>query len=333
MPKTIRRLQNLEIDEVSLVDAAANEHANITFSKAESEGLMPDLYDADGDAVDQDSLESGDVIYDEEGNEFVYLSDEDVDALEAEDDSDGSQYDQVPELVGKGLGEAWSRAKPVIRANASRASAAASGSYAKHPKQYQLGAAGTAVAGTSYAAGHSRGKKQGTERGYEMASKSLGQTVYEELSKAMDNESRDEVIAKAMDEVSKARSEAAVANQRAEQLEDLLTESQYVEAVSGYGLPVDPAVLGPIMKRAAEALPEEDLAVLDRIFAAAGEGMLTEIGSTGAGDSDVMDMIESYADKLIGKNDTSQAEAIVALFDANPAAYDEYLTEQTANGR
>lgn len=92
MPKPIKHLTNMEIDEISLVDKGANQHAMITIAKrAPEEDEMPeefDLFDENGDVLAQEDLEHGQVVYDEAGNAYEFTLDE----LAEEDE---------PELVGK----------------------------------------------------------------------------------------------------------------------------------------------------------------------------------------------------------------------------------------
>jgi hypothetical protein len=81
MPKPIKNLTNMEIDEISLVDKGANQHAMITIAKrAPEEDDMPDeqfdLYDESGELLAQDSLSDGDIVYDEAGNAYQYQVEE-----------------------------------------------------------------------------------------------------------------------------------------------------------------------------------------------------------------------------------------------------------------
>lgn len=85
MPKPVKNLTNMEIDEISLVDKGANQHAMITIAKrAPEEDVMPemDLFNENGEAVDQESLEHGDVVFDGEGNAYEYTDGRDEDVEE-----------------------------------------------------------------------------------------------------------------------------------------------------------------------------------------------------------------------------------------------------------
>lgn len=81
-----QKVTDMEFDEVSLVDRPANQHARIVLAKrAEQEDAMADEYfDANGDLVDIDSLEPGDVIQDAEGNLFEVEEQDDDDRELAE---------------------------------------------------------------------------------------------------------------------------------------------------------------------------------------------------------------------------------------------------------
>jgi hypothetical protein len=63
----------MEIDEISLVDKGANQHAVVTIAKrAPEEDEMPSMYYEDGSPVDENTLEDGDIVFDDEGNAYQY---------------------------------------------------------------------------------------------------------------------------------------------------------------------------------------------------------------------------------------------------------------------
>lgn len=75
MPKQIKNLTNMEIDEISTVDKGANQHAMFVIAKrAPEEDVMPefDIYNTDGELLSEDSLNDGDVVYDAEGNAYQF---------------------------------------------------------------------------------------------------------------------------------------------------------------------------------------------------------------------------------------------------------------------
>lgn len=98
-PRTVNVLSNIEIDEISLVDRPANQHARVTITKRAEEDAVSEYFSEDGTAIaDLDSLEVGSVVYDGEGNGFV------VD-LDTGEDAELDESQQVPEMVGKSLAE------------------------------------------------------------------------------------------------------------------------------------------------------------------------------------------------------------------------------------
>lgn len=86
MPKKITQVTDMVIDEISLVDRPANQHAQIVIAKrATSQGddAMPDYYRKDGSPVAIEDLEIGDKVYDADANEYQFVE-EDEDELEPE---------------------------------------------------------------------------------------------------------------------------------------------------------------------------------------------------------------------------------------------------------
>lgn len=352
MPKTVKRLFDLDIDEVSLVDRAANQHAVITFTKrADPEEVqMPGFYDSDGDLVDEETLDTGDVVYDTDGNEFVYLDDNtaeelvdageiDADDLYELDDEEfaevGKGFLDTARTVGRYAGIGAENRRAARAAAKAAASAGGEGGAAKKTAWQSLkakkdelpawalpaagGAALTATGAGGYAAMR-RGK----------AEKSLGASVYEELSKALTDSDRDEVISKAMDVVAQAREEAAQANARVAELEARERLAEYVSKAAEYDLPVDPEALAALLYELEGSVSKGSAQLFSQILEQASQaGLYDELGSTGDYvDTEVMGMVSGFADQLVGKSDLTREQAVVALFETNPSAYDQYIAEQ-----
>lgn len=370
MTRTVKKLSGLEIDEVSLVDRPANQHGLVAIAKRQEDGMT--IFDGQGNEVDETELEHGDVVYDEAGTELVFVEEDDTDdgddevgkgfgdgirlrGMYAADKVRGAgayaRY-KAPELKhsarrgarraeergrralgadratayssGKARGQSSAFAEGQGRAGRAfdRASGSVAGQYGAHP----YAATGGAAAGTG------GGVAYGVHRRKERASKSLGDYVLEDLSKALTDEARDEVIAKAADQFEDIA-------KRNEQLEDLVYSliedreaEQYEELAKSYDIG-DPSEVGGLLYRASQVLPAEDVAALDRVFSGYGEiskGYMEEIGYNGYGDSDTMAQVAALAGEVISKSSgaMSQEQAVTALFDANPAAYDEYEAEQ-----
>ncbi len=87
MPRPIKELTDMEIDEISLVDRPANAHAKVVITKRDEEAEVPeDVFNESGEMIDADSLTEGDVVFDNDGQAFVVVSDEfESDDLAAEE--------------------------------------------------------------------------------------------------------------------------------------------------------------------------------------------------------------------------------------------------------
>lgn len=348
MSRTLSKLIDLDIDEVSVVDRGANQHSLIAFSKSlqsggvdVSEEPMADddlVFDESGQEVFVEELEHGDTVFDAEGNEYVFVEEEEVGktlgtgamgaarALERMGMSAGG----AGRYAGAGAGPSSARDAASAFAPRGRLRSAydnannrvfGSGTTARRRKRIAGGVA--AGVGATGVGGGAYGYSQ-----REPAMKSLGDSVIEELSKAVTNADRDEVIAKAMDEVEIYKAQAAEALAWAEQEHDVRVTDAFISKAAEYNLPVSPEVLGPILKSIAEVLDEEELDVLDALLSAVGDALYDEIGYVGeSSNSSVMDQVDSMAGEYVGKSDFSHAQMTTAMFEANPAAYDAYLSE------
>jgi len=82
------------------------------------------------------------------------------------------------------------------------------------------------------------------------------------------------------------------------------------------------------LKSIAEALTEDELELLDELFSAIGDSLYDEIGYVGeSSNTSVLDTVNGLASEFVGKSDVSYEQAVSAMFEANPSAYDAYLTE------
>jgi hypothetical protein len=95
MPRPIRDLYDMEIDEISTVDKTANQLSRFVIAKrAPEEEEMPQYFDQEGQPLEDDTeLEFGDVVYDEQGQAYEFVQDE------------GEEYEELeepePQPVGK----------------------------------------------------------------------------------------------------------------------------------------------------------------------------------------------------------------------------------------
>lgn len=243
MPRIVKELTDMEIDEISLVDRPANAGAKVVITKRYGqEDTVPDIYDEDGDLVDETMLDEGDVVFDENGEAFVVVSEDDEEYAE----------------IGKSM--------------------------------------------------------------------SFADELREELSKSLTTIERDEVIAKAMEQVDHMSYAMAEAEEIAKSERDLRLTREYEEVAKSYNLPVDPDELAPVLYAIAEYMPYEYGEVIHKALSAAGEIIFEEMGTEGYGtNNDVLYAVDSFIDQNIEKSDISKSEAVEAVFSANPEAYDEYM--------
>lgn len=108
MPQRVKHLSDMEIDEISLVDRPANAHARVVIMKSDDaeQDLDEAIFDEDGDEIDPDLLEEGDVVFDSEGDAFLVFdgeteleevgkSDELMEAVEEIEDFFGKEIEDV----------------------------------------------------------------------------------------------------------------------------------------------------------------------------------------------------------------------------------------------
>ena len=158
----------------------------------------------------------------------------------------------------------------------------------------------------------------------------------EEISKALgeaitDSE-RDEIISKAFGQVQYLESVAKAAADSAEAERQMRLDREYTEVAKSYNVGIAPDELGPVLKRAAEALSYEDCEVIAKALdsASAAIEFLDEIGTPGLGsNSDVLANVDAFIDQGVSKGDFSREQLVSKTFEDNPEAYDAYLAERT----
>jgi len=112
MARRVREVSDIEIDEVSLVDRPANQHAKVEIAKrATEEETVPEIYSEDGQLLDESKLSHGDVVYDDEGNAYMYVEDEapeaeaEVETKELAEAGVSKSADPFGKTEGKSLGD------------------------------------------------------------------------------------------------------------------------------------------------------------------------------------------------------------------------------------
>jgi hypothetical protein len=315
--RRVNRLYDLELDEVSHVDRPANQHGAVVIAKRAAEDQRMAMYDEEGYELDEDLLEPGDEAYDENGNQFVMVSDEEAAELVEQgvitlddDMGEGSYYEPENAYAGVGklsLGD--------ISARATQA-----GGALKRNKRLAGAAAGTGAA-AGFAARGGGGKQT--------KSASLGSDVFETLSKALHGNEARQAVSKLAEMVKESQDDAQAAWAVAKALADERDLEEYVELASTYPVAADPQELGTVLARVAknQAGPN-DLAYLDRVLSADPVNY-EEVGYSGYAENSVMDQIAALAGQVVSKRgDVSLEEATVAFFDTNTDAYELYLEEQ-----
>jgi hypothetical protein len=318
----VNRLTDMTFDEVSAVDVPANQLGRIAIAKsaAQEEQVSDKIFDGQGEEVDPDTLEAGDVVYTADGTELTAVP-VDEDGNEVEDDADE---------VGKSM---FSNAMEGAKRGAGLVGRAPGG-IDTGSRAYRAGNfVGRKPRKTAAAVGGAAGVAGGGAYALRETSKSLGDEVLTALAKAATDTDRNAVIAKAMDEVSKANARAAQAQAEIAKMRDEQATAAFVAKAAELGIPADPEVAGPILKAAYSALNPQQQAFMDQVLAAGGDAIFTELGKSGAGNGGSMfEEVVAHASDLVEKasGGITHEQAVAALFEANPAAYDEYLRE---NGR
>lgn len=272
MPRKVRQIDDLVIDEISLVDKGANQHAAVTIAKSadgEKENKM-EIFDQQGNPLDEAALEDGDVVFDSEGNAFLF-------EIEDEGAAEGADQEEKEEQpVGKSAGYTFPKREPVKK------------------------------------------------------SKSFADDIREELSKALTDKDRDDIISKALGAVDTLAEEVSKAREAADHERTIRLEREYTEIAKSYNLPVEDDKLGGVLMRCAEALSREDCEVISKCLEAAGEALFEEYGNVGGGDnSDIFEQVNAHVDAVVSKaQGRGREELTTDLFMENPDLYDEYLREQ-----
>ncbi|MEO6204537.1 MAG: hypothetical protein ABIO67_04030 [Mycobacteriales bacterium] len=299
------------------------------------EGPGMAVYDEQGNEIDESRLESGDVVFDENGEAIQLFSDEAIAELLDEGytaEDLGIDEDQLVG-VGKGLKDSavtgGTRLVTAVRHGSSQAASGYRGGRMVNGK-----AEGSAALRAGNHLGRNRnlyatGAAAGTAgEAHGRFKKSLGEQVLSDLSKALTDGDRDQVISKMADRVSQAETVAKAAQERAEALESEREFERFVDVAKSFELPIDPEDLGGILQEVSKVLTDGQLETLERIFNTAASAVtLDEAGS--AGYSPLMGYVDDQAMELVGKSDGgfSPEQATTALFSANDDAYLAYLSE------
>jgi hypothetical protein len=314
-----------------------------------------ELFFEDGSPVNEDELETGDIVYDADGEAYGYTAPEDI--------------EQEMELVGKAA-PAWARRaasrvgrtrrpgseagfrghqvnpgpnrqRPSTAEESARAFAGDSRTgRARHAASRagdRVWGNGKTAAGRKVIAGTTAGGVAVGAGGYESGKhvgKSLSDQVSEALSKAYTDADRDEIIKSFAGIIEERDAELNVLAEIAKSERDLRLEGEYIEVAKGLGLPGDPDELGPVLKRMSELMDPADVQIIAKTLEATSGVLYEEFGYDGfgaeVGDPHMADA-EAAAEQRIAKSgsgagEVSKAVAIEQYYTENPSAYDEYMS-------
>lgn len=152
-----------------------------------------------------------------------------------------------------------------------------------------------------------------------------------ELSKAVTDIERDEVVSKAFGTIANLEAKLAEATEIAKAEQGIRLTREYVEVAKSYNIPTSPEVLGPVLMRMADTMSDADCSVIHKALTGAGSALFKEVGYVGGADNaDVMSQVDAAIDAAISKSGAtiSKAEATAEFFELNPEAYDEYLADK-----
>ena len=326
------KLVDMELDEISLVKKGANQFSTVSIAKSLSgeEEEMEELFDENGDLVDAESLDFGDVVYDSEGNAFEVTEDEEDD-YDDDNEVEKSIINNVRRNATRFAGgfKRGQTARGMSGKNATNP--AASDLYDKYATipgnskfatkagfsvgRRPLAYAGGATAGGAAAGG---GAYYGSKRNDE-----VGKSLREEFSKALTDDDREVVISKAMDAISELEEQNKIALEIAKSEQETRIFNEYVSIAKTYDLPFEHEDVAKAMMEAESTLSPESVQIIAKSFELASTLISDEIGYDGIG-SDTMYLMDSALDE-IGKS--GDPEAIAALLENNPELYDAYLSE------
>lgn len=310
--RVVKNVTDMDIDEISLVDRGGNQLADMVIAKrAPEEENMPQLFNENGEELSEDSLEDGQIVYDGDGNAYQFELDENAEGVE--------MADEVEDERGLELAKGFS--DPFV-ALAEKARAAVP--KVANSKVGQKVGSTLNTPGKRLAAGTGVGALGGAGV-MSQVNKSFSDEVLEELSKAMTDEDRDQVLSKALGQVEELLSKQAEAVEIAKAERELRLTNEYISKAAEYNLPVDPRELGPVLYRMVETMDEADCAVIAKCLDSASSALFDEVGYIGGGDNvDPLAHVNALVGESISKSEESHS-AFLNVMDDNPAAYDEYL--------
>lgn len=359
--RKVNKLTDLEIDEVSLVDRGANQHASLLISKRDDDELEknnPDSMDLDledDDEDEDDDVEKGyfrSLIDKMFGESTTDLDDDgniaDMDDIEKAGLMPGQQLPYGQQPMGQPAPGPQNAMPPGPQAFPSAPMPGQMPQQQQMPGQMQAGPPlpdeviqyiqqlEQQVAMMQGEGGKPSSNPQ--EEDVNPFGKSVEHDddyeFLQELSKNLEDEEQRETITKALEAVEKANTRAEAAETIAKAERDYRVTQEFIAKARAFtGLPVPADEFGPVLKKLSEALDEAEYDLVTKVLSSASEsvanGIFGEVGKRGTiSDFETISKAESKAAEISKTESISKEAALARVFEQNPEMYDEFLQEQ-----
>lgn len=355
-----RKLTDMQFDEVSLVDRAANQFADIVIAKSD-------------DAADYDEMES---LLAEFSDNFAKAADDDD---EDDDDEDEGDDEDEEELTSKAFPQPDKPRQPGIPVAPAAPVAAVPAAAPPVPgmapgvpmaappaapppgtpppqlPQVQLPPEVVQYIKALEARISALTNQQGN---YSPMAQTPGQSeapshfnegegvrkmsqedesVFAALAKALADTDTDPQVAteisKAMDLVSKAQARADEAERIAKEERDYRLEQEYISKAANLALPVSPQELGPVLKRMDDLMAPKDAEIITKALLAGSEAIQSvfeEAGTTYGAAYETLSKVDQVANELVVKSghQMTREQATAAIYEMDPSIYEEYLSDK-----
>lgn len=335
MSKKVNKLSDLEIDEVSLVDRGANQHASVEFFK-----------NFDGEEVEEpentdDVSESffSKLVSKVLGTDFTTSQDDDGTMSPINKMTPGLQmpYGQMPEgQPAPGPQNAMPQGAQAFPADPGMGEMPAEMEAGPPLPDEVIDYIQQLEEQLAQALGQAGEGDQVHQEEDQMVGKQYTDedevAFLSELAKSLQDEDQRESIAKAEQLVKKANERAEAAETIAKAERDHRLTQEFIAKARGFAnLPLDAKEFGPVLKRLHDTMSEDDVKLIEKALSTANESVSNYFGEIGKrGDNAVLtDRLESIA-KSMTESDSSMTmeQARSRALEQDPSLYDEFLQEQ-----
>lgn len=338
MSKKVNKLSDLEIDEVSLVDRGANQHASVEIFKNLEGEEMGDVEEVDENHDVEESFFSK-LVNKVLGTDLTTSPDDSGTMSEIDKMNPGQQmpYDQQPQgQPAPGPQNAMPQGPQAFPADPGMAEQPGEMEAGPQLPEEVIDYIQELEEQLAQALGQAGEGDQVQQEDNQMVGKQYEDedevAFLSELAKSLQDEDQRESIAKAEKLVKMAneRAEAAETIAKAER-DHRLTQEYISKARSFSNLPVNAQEFGPVLKRLHETMEEDDVALIEKALSTANESVSNYFGEIGKrGDNaELNDRLESVA-KSMADNDSSITieQARSRALEQDPSLYDEFLQDQ-----